>query len=852
MAKNTPTYNINETQAFVKEAAANRLDRAKQLSQEGRGSTNIQSEREITKEINAQVAALKEAKKYQDALLSGKKDILKAQVESLNKAIEEQKLTAIAVKDINARQKLLDSIAEKERERDDKLERALKMEAELNRAYYENVSITEKKAALQERLNKAKREEKKLQDEMVEAIAEARTNNADESVIKAIRAEYNSKIRAMYSDFGLKEGGGLKLKDAFSSGLSEALSSGSVVQGVGTMLSSALGPVTSILTTIAKFTSSINKTLDKGIEAALSTQNDYLGKVNSRLQGSSESYQNIVDYLRRDIGATPFLSQKKVLENIAQLVESGTAVNLEERGILMSLSDRMVSTFEVLNPTLKRLVRIQQTDMTASQLGYEAQLTNFFNKQFEDTSYLSDMYDSIMSTLVDATSQLDVKSAGEFNFEVQKWLGSLYSMGVSESGVSNIAQGLSYLATGNVDALNSNDSLRNLFAAASGSAYSSILTGGLNGATVNSLMYSIVEYLRSIASDSNNVTKAARAGIFGGFSMSDIRAIANLSDANLSSIYGYNSSYADAMAELGRQFNYATNTYGTTGGVGDRTSLAGLIDTYTDNLLYQFGNKFMDNEEVYLRWRLKSMVAQSGVPVISQLADISKFADYVGGALDNWAGNPAYSMWDGGFSGTAPSSSSDDAFQNLVNSILGIRLSNLKDNGELSTTLTGIATRAEAVSRGNADNYASIAAQNTFTGLSVSERLGAAGSIIGLADTAAATAMKTQVEGATTSGNVADLYSELFEKQTTAIKVSLSTIDSQALNSLGNIILNNSKGSVGINGISESVLKALAEYMHVEKLDSLENRVVNEAVDVNTNENFVNSINSGLNYMRGL
>ncbi|MBO7697167.1 MAG: hypothetical protein J6Y28_04510 [Acholeplasmatales bacterium] len=73
-----------------------------------------------------------------------------------------------------------------------------------------------------------------------------------------------------------------------------------------------------------------------------------------------------------------------------------------------------------------------------------------------DTSYLSDVYDSVSATLLDAVSKLNADDATAFSYEVQKWLGALYSLGLSQEGVQSLAKGITYLQTGNVSELSSN------------------------------------------------------------------------------------------------------------------------------------------------------------------------------------------------------------------------------------------------------------------------------------------------------------------------------------------------------------------------------------------------------------
>ena len=112
------------------------------------------------------------------------------------------------------------------------------------------------------------------------------------------------------------------------------------------------------------------------------------------------------------------------------------------------------------------------------------------------------------------------ENALSFEYQVQKWLGSLYSLGMDSGTISTIAQGLNYLGTGNVEALNGNESLQSLLAMSAsraGISYADILTGGLDADTTNNLMKSMIEYLKSIAenTDNNQVTKSAYSTGFG-------------------------------------------------------------------------------------------------------------------------------------------------------------------------------------------------------------------------------------------------------------------------------------------------------------------------------------------------
>jgi hypothetical protein len=257
----------------------------------------------------------------------------------------------------------------------------------------------------------------------------------------------------------------------------------------------------------------------------------------------------------------------------------------------------MVTTFDALDASLTRLIRLQQSDMTASQLGAEAALTQFLNSQFKDTSYLNSLYDSVSAAILDASSQLNVDQATSYNYAVQKWLGALYSRGMSESAIGMLAQGLNYLTTGNVSALNSNNQLTTLFglaASRSGMSYSSMLTQGLNAEGVNNLMKSIVELLQDISHNtSNQVTKAAWGDIFN-MTLSDFRSATNLTTSDINAIYNQGMNYSLALSEASNQLSY----------INSRTYFKDKIDNMISNVLFSWTSDFVANQEGYKNWKL--------------------------------------------------------------------------------------------------------------------------------------------------------------------------------------------------------------------------------------------------------
>lgn len=329
---------------------------------------------------------------------------------------------------------------------------------------------------------------------------------------------------------------------------------------------------------------------------------EYQGKLEARLQGSEESYKDAIDLVKRNVGISGVISQKKVLENIRTLVDSGIAYNLELRGFIATMSENIASTFSAFDSNLLRIIRIQQADTTAARLGMEARLTSLFNQWFSDTSYLSDAFDSVAGSILDASAQLTKNQSLEFEYMVQKWLGSLYSLGVSDSAVSTIAEGLNYLGTGNVEALNSNDSLQTLMAMSAsraGISYADILTGGLDANTTNKLMKSMVEYLSDIASntDNNQVTKAAYSTLFG-MNITDLLSISNISTNDLEAIYNSSLTYQNALDELNTQLN----------SVSSRLHISQIIDTIVDNASSATALSIGNNAATYGLWKVLNIV----------------------------------------------------------------------------------------------------------------------------------------------------------------------------------------------------------------------------------------------------
>lgn len=158
----------------------------------------------------------------------------------------------------------------------------------------------------------------------------------------------------------------------------------------------------------------------KGISDYLGAYSNYMSGIETRLQGSAKSFSSITSTISGAVGSSQYVKQNAILENLSKLVEQGITYNIEQRAFLATVSDRIATTFKAFDSNLAQIIKIQQADSTAARLGLESQLTKFFNKTFGDTSYLSQMFNTVSASLLGAESQLGTKKSVEFEYTVQK------------------------------------------------------------------------------------------------------------------------------------------------------------------------------------------------------------------------------------------------------------------------------------------------------------------------------------------------------------------------------------------------------------------------------------------------
>lgn len=371
------------------------------------------------------------------------------------------------------------------------------------------------------------------------------------------------------------------------------------------------GNQTKLLEKLADFSDKVGQAVES-MAKTLSTQ---LPQLDARLQTSNVLYgygTSILEEVQDRFSASTLVDQKTLMANITRFVNEGVSFNVEQRALYATLSDRMVTTFDALDSTLTNLIRVTQTDMTASQLGAEALLTQFLNENFDDTSYLgtsggSGIYDKVLSEIAESMTKMNVNQGTSFAYSVQKWLGSLYSMGASESTVTTIAKGLGYLASGDVSSLSSNTGLTNILALSAqqaGLSYSDMLVKGVNAENINDLMKAMVSYLASIASNTNNNNVlATQWSNTLGVTLTDLRAAQNLY-GDIETVYNSNTNLTanQAAAETDRQIK----------NVAPRSIAATLWDTFGSNIEYTYLTNFATNSSVYGAYKTGQVADELG------------------------------------------------------------------------------------------------------------------------------------------------------------------------------------------------------------------------------------------------
>ena len=486
------------------------------------------------------------------------------------------------------------------------------------RAELENLEELKKKRAqlvvagrstkgIDRRIAAAERRTKKAQDSITEAEENRRGPSALSVAIKELTSTFKDPkgvnlgevLRSLGRSAGQTMNAATGMSDVFGvfSGRTSREALKERVQAGDEQAAAAEANLDRLEEKMNSFVNGINQLLQSYIDE----YTGYQAKVNARLQGSGLTWNNdgIGDTLTNAVGSNPYVKLSKLLENASVAVENGIAYNVEQRAFLESIKEDIATTFDAFNSNLLRLVRLQQNDSTAARMGLEATLTQVFNSYFSDTSYLSDAFDSVSESLTEAIAQMGTEQGVEFEYAVQKWLGSLYSVGFSSGSISGIAKALGQLGSGDVSGLAGNSQMQNLIvmaASRAGLSYADMLTGGLTAQDTNTLLQSMVGYLQEIAQSDNKVIKSQFSQVYG-LTASDLIAAQNLGDT-VSKLSNETLNYAEAIDELYNQMNQLPS----------RLSIGEMVGNMIDNVKYTLAQGIGDNPVNYALWEITDMI----------------------------------------------------------------------------------------------------------------------------------------------------------------------------------------------------------------------------------------------------
>ena len=365
----------------------------------------------------------------------------------------------------------------------------------------------------------------------------------------------------------------------------------------------------------------------KQLDSKIDEIGKYKGAIDTRLYGSKNTKNwagSYWDSMSKDItgmaGISPLVKQSDLANKVSQMVGQGIAFNVEQRATLAVLKDKIATTFDAANGTLLRLVRIQQQDTTAGRLGMEAALNAFLNNMYETTEYMEGLAAQVKGNLEEAMSLMTGENALSFEYQVQKWLGSMYSVGMSDSAVQGLGSVIGKLASGQIDAITNGGQGNLVIMAANqaGLSVADILNNGLDSQTTNELMNAMVDYLAKIAKDAGDskVIQQQMASVYG-MTASDLKAAANLSSSR------------SAIARDGLTYSGAINNlYSMANSMYARTSIGEMMTNAWDNFQYTMAAGIANNPMLYATYKAASLLdAVAGGIAIPALSVMGNMVD---------------------------------------------------------------------------------------------------------------------------------------------------------------------------------------------------------------------------------
>lgn len=344
--------------------------------------------------------------------------------------------------------------------------------------------------------------------------------------------------------------------------------------------------------------------------------------VDTNLQGSKHgilgvgAWKVLNDLVSIGVGLSPMLKQRDVANKIETLAGMGISFNLKQRAFLDSFKEKIATTFEATDGTLLKLIRIQQADSTAARLGMESALTSFLNSMYETSEFMHAAANEIRGSLYEATALMTAEKATEYEYQVQKWLGSLYSVGFNAS--SKVAETLGKISAGDISGV-TEGGMSNLLIMAANEAslpIADILEKGLTPDQTNRLMRSMVEYLASIYEETkgSNVLAQQFGNVFG-VTAADLKAAANLYAKGLDEVAESNRLANMSYRDFTNQLQLMANTAIL------RTSMAEIMENVKDNFNYTMAATIANNPVLsgmnYMANMLNDLVGGIEIPFVN-------------------------------------------------------------------------------------------------------------------------------------------------------------------------------------------------------------------------------------------
>ena len=405
-----------------------------------------------------------------------------------------------------------------------------------------------------------------------------------------------------------------------------------------------------VLNSIDSLGNSLKNALDKSISDYVSS----IEKLSYSLNGNLRNYSDITSNLNKVLGGQNLVSQERSFRNLSDIINKGIVNNPEQKAFLQSLSQDLGMQFNVSNDTMRQLIRIQSDDSTANRMAIEYSLNEFLVQNYKTGEYIRQGFADVSRALLMSQSTMSSAMAASYEATIQTWMGTLYSNGVSQSTISQLAAAIDAVGSGNINGLG-NPGASNLVlmgAARAGLDYGELLNRGYQGNDVNRLMQGITSYIGEIGSNSSNVVMSQLGNIFG-LNIADIMAIRNNGVPN--------------VAGMGASANANSMLNSITGLVPGVVRLMNGLD----NLRYGWGASIASNENALLGYEFARKIIEPAGNLLGDIGQVFGFGGLPIQILGTIAGNSSLLLTLPQLIGNIGNIWNGNLFKGLINSNRG-------------------------------------------------------------------------------------------------------------------------------------------------------------------------------------